>query len=162
LLLAKPSSISRQTAAFQHFQGYFVGNRGKDGRDGFAVARVRRRAQTSAPLSLKEKLVEALRSRGPRDACFFAPEQAQAEAKWPAGGLPDLIIVSKGRAFGLELKNATGALTASERAAQLALRDAGMRIEVARSLGEALEHLREMGIVLKPREDAATMFGRRG
>jgi hypothetical protein len=135
-----------------------VGHRGREGRDGFAVATLRKRASVHVPISLKEKLVEALKARAPRDAYFFAPEPAPERQGGVA--LPDLIIVSKGRAFGLDLKHAGRALTSSERAAQLALRDAGMRIEVARSLAEALEHLRDMGIALKPREDAATLFGR--
>ena len=151
-----------QSGPIQHIQGFFVGHHGREGRDGFAVAKVRRRA-SGATLSLKEKLVQTLRARGPSDACFFAPERMQhGGTTGLRAGLPDLIIVSKGRAFGLELKNADGRLTSSERTAQLALRDAGMRIEVARSLGEALEHLRDMGIALKPREDAAALFGRRG
>ncbi len=136
-----------------------MGQYGREGRDGFAVAKVRRRA-SGASLSLKEKLVQTLRVRAPSGVCFFAPEELHENRA--RAGLPDLIIVSKGRAFGLELKSTDGRLTSSERAAQLALRDAGMRIEVARSLAEALEHLREMGIAIKPREDAATLFGRRG
>jgi len=139
-----------------------VGYQGREGRDGFAVATMRRRA-SGASLSLKEKLVQTLQARAPRDAYYFAPERAlDKSTSGLHGGLPDLIIVSRGRAFGLELKNTNARLTTLERQAQLALRDAGMRIEVARSLAEALEHLRDMGIALKPREDAATMFGRRG
>jgi hypothetical protein len=133
-----------------------VGNCGREGRDGFAVARKRRRTESARPLSWKEKVIEALKVRVPRDAFVFAPEPAVAEASGHL--LPDLIIVSRGRAFGLDLKNAAAVLTVSERAAQLALRDAGMRVEVARSLGEALEHLSDMGIALRPREDAARAF----
>jgi hypothetical protein len=66
-------------------------------------------------------------------------------------GLPDLIFVHRGKAFGLELETRGRSLSGEQRAAQLALRDAGMRVEVARDLDEALMHLRDMGIPLKLR-----------
>jgi hypothetical protein len=63
--------------------------------------------------------------------------------------VPDLIFISKGKAFGLELKSEKASLSGAQRAAHVTLRDAGMRVEVARSLGEAFEHLRDMGIPLR-------------
>jgi hypothetical protein len=54
-----------------------------------------------------------------------------------------------GRAFHLELAAPKGYLTPLQRAAHVALRDAGARVEVARSLPEALAHIRSFGIALR-------------
>jgi hypothetical protein len=42
-----------------------------------------------------------------------------------------------------------GVLTCVQRAAHVALRDAGARVEVARSVPEALAHIRSFGIPLR-------------
>ena len=132
----------------------------------FAVARTKpqRREQ-----SLQEKLVRALKLALTRETTFFAVPNGGARSRSEAAilngqgvlaGVPDLIFVSKGRAFGLELKSETGSLSVAQRAAHVALRDAGMRVEVARSLDEALEHLREMGIPLRIRANEHFRKGR--
>jgi hypothetical protein len=143
-------------------QGSFLGQRSEQ-RAGFAVAKVRRRLPPDRGASLKSRVEQALEELVGRETFFFcAPDErtrdggAQRTAK-----LPDFVILSKGRSFGLALKSPNGTLSSAERAAHLALRDAGMRIEIARSLGEALEHLREMGVALKPREDVHSIFPRR-
>jgi hypothetical protein len=121
----------------------------------FSVYRTKpqRREQT-----LQEKLVRALGFALTRETTFFAVPNGGARSRIEAAilngqgvraGVPDLIFISKGRAFGLELKSEKGELSNAQRAAHVALRDAGMRVEVARSLGEALEHLKDMGIPLR-------------
>ncbi|HWF65226.1 MAG TPA: hypothetical protein VN685_11490 [Rhizomicrobium sp.] len=65
-----------------------------------------------------------------------------------SGGLPDIIIVHRGRALGLELARAGHALNDAQRTIFPRLTQAGMRIEVARSHSEALRCLREMGVEL--------------
>lgn len=64
-------------------------------------------------------------------------------------GVPDLVFIHAGHAFGLELKSDEGQLSIAQRAMQAELREAGMRIETVRSVDEALERLREMGVPLK-------------
>src|SRR5262249_13216275 len=108
--------------------------------------------------SLQERLVRALRTALTSETTFFAVPDSAAGSRHEAAilsgqglrpGVPDLIFISKGRAFGLELADEKARLSDAQRAAQLALRDAGMRVEVARSLDEALGHLRDMGIPLR-------------
>ena len=103
--------------------------------------------------------MRALEALATRETILFSTPDAIAiavaanTASVGVPGTPDLVVVSKGRAFGLALKGPNGTLSLAERAAHLTLRDAGMRVEVARSLGEALEHLRDMGVVLRQRDD---------
>lgn len=120
----------------------------------FVVARTKPQHREQ---SLQEKLVRALKLALTRETTFFAVPNGGPRSRIEAvilngqgilPGVPDLIFVSKGRAFGLELKSENGSLSGAQRAAHVALRDAGMRVEVARSLDEALEHLRDMGIPL--------------
>lgn len=68
-------------------------------------------------------------------------------------GVPDLILIHGGRAFGLELKSKDGKLEDSQRDTFPKLREAGMRIEVARSHSEAISLIREMGIPLRSVEN---------
>lgn len=68
------------------------------------------------------------------------------------GGLPGILIIHRGRALGLEPARAGGHLSDQQRATFPRLRAAGMRIEVARSFGEALAQLREMGLPLETDE----------
>ena len=128
-------------------------------RRAFAFA-VRRTKAQRRELTLQERLVRALNGALTRETTFFAvpngearlrDEEARLSARGVRGGMPDLIFVSKGRVFGLALKSEKASLSGAERAGQVMLRDAGMRIEVARSLGEAFELLREMGIPLRPK-----------
>ena len=91
------------------------------------------------------------------------PLEAQAlvelKARLPAGTialeaaeLPGIVICHKGRALGLHLMPRGTQLTLAETNAVIALREAGMRIEVARGLGQALAMVREMGVALKDDE----------
>ncbi|GEM_PF-1949025 len=120
---------------------------------GFTLEFARRRARRVEP-SLRGALVRLLRASLPKETAFFALPQddrhAPGFAQGAMAGAPDLVFIHGGRAFGLELKAHGDGLSDAERAAQVALRDAGMRVEVARDLTEALVRLREMGIPLKP------------
>jgi hypothetical protein len=143
-------------------QGSFLGQRSEQ-RAGFAVATVKRRLPPDRGASLKSRVEQVLEELAGRETFFLCMPDArvQNDSAHRTATLPDFVILSKGRSFGLALKSPNGTLSPAERAAHLALRDAGMRIEIARSLGEALEHLREMGIALKPREDVHSLFARR-
>ena len=63
--------------------------------------------------------------------------------------LPRIVICHRGRALGLHLMGRTDRLSHAETSAVIALREAGMRIEVARGLEQALVRVREMGVALK-------------
>jgi VRR-NUC domain len=56
-------------------------------------------------------------------------------------GVPDLILVRNGKTYGLELKTATGRLTAAQLDCHEQLRAAGAEVGVAHSLDAALEWL---------------------
>ena len=101
-----------------------------------------------APPSLKARLMAEFQRLLPADAFAFAmPDE---------GGIPGILIVHRGRALGLEPGRPGRNLTERQRAMFARLREAGMRIEVARSHGEALAQLREMGVAL----DAETSLTR--
>jgi hypothetical protein len=117
---------------------------------------VKRKPRRAGP-SFRVALVRMLRSGLTKDTAFFALPDNDAGLPKDAGnpfgqgamaGVPDLIFIHRGRAFGLELKNRFSSLSDEQRTAQVVLREAGMRVEVARDLGEALAHLRDMGIPL--------------
>jgi hypothetical protein len=88
-------------------------------------------------LSLAEQVLAELKERLPSDACCFAV----------AREAPGIVICHQGRALGLQIKEEK--LSAVQVAGFNRLRGAGMRIEIARSLREALELIAEMGVVLK-------------
>lgn len=117
---------------------------------------VKRKPRRAGP-SFRVALVRMLRSGLTKDTAFFALPDNDAGLPKDVGnpfgqgamaGVPVLIFIHRGRAFGLELKNRYSGLSDEQRTAQVVLREAGMRVEVARDLGEALAHLRDMGIPL--------------
>jgi hypothetical protein len=98
---------------------------------------------TSLPLEA-QTLVE-LKARLPPEA--IALEVAE---------LPGIVICHRGRALGLHMMARGAQLTHAQTNAVIALRGAGMRIEVARGLDQAMSLVREMGVVLK--DDARRNF----
>ena len=101
------------------------------------VERVKPKVQEEQ-LSLAEQLMGELKDRLPPDACCFA---AGRDA-------PGIVICHQGRALGIQVKESR--LSAVQVDCFNRLRGAGMRIEMARSLGEARALIAEMGVVLKP------------
>jgi hypothetical protein len=130
---------------------------------------VKRKTRPSSP-TLRVALVRMLRARLTKDTAFFAlpddearmQENANPFGQGVLAGAPALVFIYGGRAFGLALKTGPGALSDAQRTAQLALRGAGMRVEVARDLREALTHLRDMGIPLESDAGAASHPWARG
>ncbi|HET7084689.1 MAG TPA: hypothetical protein VFI23_07965 [Rhizomicrobium sp.] len=106
-------------------------------RFGLNVERVKPKEQPEA-LSLAEQLMAELKDRLPSDACCFAA----------ARDAPGIVICHQGRALGLQIKEER--LSAVQVASFNRLRGAGMRIEIARTLREALDLIAEMGVILKP------------
>jgi hypothetical protein len=91
-----------------------------------------------ASLPLEAQALVTLKARLPPDA--IALEVAE---------LPGIVICHKGKALGLHMMTRGARMTLAETNAVIALREAGMRIEVARGLDQAMACVREMGVVLK-------------
>lgn len=67
-------------------------------------------------------------------------------------GFPDLLFISRGRAYGIELKADDGALTESQRKAHPLLLAAGMPIAIARTAQEVIERIQAWGIPTRIKE----------
>ena len=103
-------------------------------------------------IPLKDRLAVELERLLPADAFAFAlPDETSPFDKLRVrrSGLPDIVIIHRGRALGLELPRGAQ-LNDAQRAIFPRLTQAGMRIEVARTFSEALRSLREMGLELAP------------
>jgi hypothetical protein len=98
-----------------------------------------RKKHAAAPESLEDRLMAALRELLPADAYAIRG----------GDGAPDIVICHRGKALGLELKARTESFSEAQAIAFPRLRDAGMRIEVARDCDQALSRLRDMGVPLK-------------
>ncbi|MEO8301406.1 MAG: hypothetical protein ABI608_06420 [Rhizomicrobium sp.] len=92
-----------------------------------------------SPESVEDRVMAALRELLPVEACAFRGND----------GAPDIVICYRGKMLGLELKGRTESFSEAQAVAFPKLRDAGMRIEVARDRDQALNRLREMGVPLK-------------
>jgi hypothetical protein len=92
-------------------------------------------AQEERPLA--DVVMGELKDRLPPDACCFAT----------ARDAPGIVICHQGRALGIQIKESR--LSAVQVDCFTRLRAAGMRIEMARTLNEALALIAEMGVVLK-------------
>ena len=90
-------------------------------------------------VSAEEQLLGRLRELLPAEACAFRGGE----------GVPDIVICHRGKVLGLEIKARTESFSEAQAVTFPKLRDAGMRIEVARDPGQALNRLREMGVPLK-------------
>ena len=107
---------------------------------GLNVERTRRRAPEE-DLSPEAALMAELKQLLPHDACVFAGAAA-----------PGIVVCHRGRALGLHLMARDGQLSHAETNSFIALRGAGMRIEVARDGVQAKAMLREMGVPLREEE----------
>lgn len=107
---------------------------------GLNVEKARRRtAEEQVPP--QEALMRELKQLLPDDACVFAGAAA-----------PGIVICHRGKALGLHLMGRDGRLSHGETSLFIALRQAGMRIEVARDGTQAKALVREMGVPLKEEE----------
>jgi len=112
--------------------------------------------------SLQESLVQYLHATLTSDTFFFSVpnggtrhprEMENLKKRGLTPGVPDLVFCHKGRAFGLELKSQSGRQSDSQNTVFPKLRTAGMRIEVARTFNEAINHIKDMGIPLRANEN---------
>lgn len=104
---------------------------------GLNVERVRRRTPEEE-LTPEAALMAELKQLLPHDACVFAGARA-----------PMIVVCHRGRALGLHLMARDARLSHAETNSFIALRGAGMRIEVARDGVQAKAMLREMGVPLR-------------
>lgn len=107
---------------------------------GLNVERVRRRTPEEE-LSPEAALMAEIRQLLPHDACVFAGASA-----------PVIVVCHRGRTLGLHLMPRDGKLSHAETNSFIAMRGAGMRIEVVRDAGQAKAMLREMGVPLREEE----------
>ena len=107
-------------------------------RFGLNVERSKPKQQTPEEIPLAEQLIAELKERLPPDACCFSTTR----------DAPCIVICHQGRALGLQIKEQR--LSAVQVDCFNRLRTAGMRIEIARSFGEAMGLIAEMGVMLKP------------
>ena len=113
----------------------------------FTVQKLKRRAALRPEQELRRRLSLALKAM--LTPATFVLESDPAPADAPRAGVPELCFIHDGRAFYLTLMAPHGYLSQLQRAAHVALRDAGARVEVARSVPEALAHIRSFGIPLR-------------
>lgn len=99
------------------------------------VEKTRRR---EAELPVEKRLLADLQALLPKEAMALA-----------APGVPGILICHRGRALGLHLLARGDRLSYAQTNQFVALRDAGMRIEVARDVPQAMAMVREMGVPLK-------------
>lgn len=99
---------------------------------------VEKTRKAPAVLPLEAQALAELKTRLPPEA--IALEVA---------GLPGIVICHRGKALGLHMMARGARLTVAETDAVIALREAGMRLETARGLSQALALVREMGVALK-------------
>lgn len=113
---------------------------------------------------LQERLVQVLSMALPKECFFFAVpnggsrnllEAVALKRQGVVAGVPDLIFLWHGRFIGLELKSQNGRLSDAQREIHPRIIEAGGRVEVARSIGEACDRLRECGIPVRHIWEAA-------
>jgi hypothetical protein len=113
-----------------------------------------RRRQPEA--QLQRAVIDHLRWRGaPGVFAFHVPnggwrgpiEAAIFKSLGVTAGVPDIIILCDGRAFGLELKSAKGRLTDVQRETHRRMREAGAPVAVAHGIDEALGQLTELRLL---------------
>jgi hypothetical protein len=114
----------------------------------------RRRAQPEA--AIQRAVIAHLGWRAPPDCFYFHPAnggyRSRIEAAILSGlgvvaGVPDVIIVYRGRVFALEVKAEDGRLTAAQIACHARLREAGAIVGVAVGIDAALDWLERNGLL---------------
>jgi hypothetical protein len=105
---------------------------------------------------IQRAVIEHLRRRGVAGSFAFHPanggwrtaiEGAILKGMGVAAGVPDVIIISGGKVFGLELKVNNGRLTDIQRETIEAMQRAGAICGVAISIDEALRWLEQHGLL---------------
>jgi hypothetical protein len=78
--------------------------------------------------------------RSPTEAAIF-------KGMGVVAGVPDIIVIHKGKVYGLELKSAGGRITAAQTQTLAKMAAAGANVGVAYSLDEALDALAYWGLL---------------
>lgn len=105
-------------------------------------------------LALHRRVVGLLRAYGARRVVWWHTPNGEKRDRRTAArlasmgvlpGVPDIVLVIQGKAYGLELKAGKGRLSAEQHAFTAAAADAGMTVHVARDLDEAIATLNLIG-----------------
>jgi hypothetical protein len=123
----------------------------------FSIEQVKSRKRATPEADLQKQLFDAMRVLMPHGA-FYTHFPMGGGGFWhgmrmkrlgAVRGVPDVLIIWEGKTFWLELKSPDGTLSLEQRCVGEDLRKAGCRVEVARSVGQALGHIRSFGIPLR-------------
>jgi hypothetical protein len=117
-----------------------------------------RRCRKHPEQDFQASLVQLLEVILTRETYFFAVPNGGFRTRTEAAiligqgvkpGVPDLIFISRGKPFGLELKAAKGVVSDNQVTAHDSLRGAGMKIGIARTIDEAIASLKANDIPLR-------------
>lgn len=115
-----------------------------------------RRQKSLSEDQIHRAVVQHLKARARKGTVYFHPANGGQRNKTEAArfvglgvkaGVPDLIILSRGKTFGLELKVEKGRVTPIQKSVHEEMRAAGATVEVAFGLDDALAQLVEWGII---------------
>jgi hypothetical protein len=115
---------------------------------------VSRRSQPEQ--AIQRAVVQHLQARAaPQTYWFHVPnggsrrpiEGAMLKALGVRAGVPDMLLICNGRTYGLELKAENGRVTDAQRLAHEEMRAAGAAVAVAVGVDEALDVLRQWGLL---------------
>lgn len=124
------------------------------GRHGLSTARTCQPVPTEE--AIHRSVVELLRRAVRPGVAWTHMPAGEARAKGLGGklkglgtkpGWPDLLLVSGGQLYGLELKRPGGRVSPAQTAAHAELAAAGATIGVAYGLDEAIEQLKDWGMI---------------
>lgn len=83
----------------------------------------------------------------PNEGKRTASTAAKLKANGLRAGVPDLMLIRDGRAYGLELKTETGRISPAQRACHAEFTSAGATVSVAFGLDDAIATLRKWGML---------------
>lgn len=130
------------------------------------MAHHRARLGRSSPVSeaaIQRTVIEHLKWRPASTICWFAVPNGGARRKTEAAilsghgvisGVPDLILIARGRVYGLELKAHNGRLSDAQRAFQELMRSCGAIVETTYGLDAALATLERWHLLRAQRSRA--------
>jgi hypothetical protein len=105
--------------------------------------------------SIQATIVEHLHARAAKGVFWFHAAQnprsaihgAMLKAIGLRAGVPDIVCIREGQAYGLEIKTETGRLSAAQRIAHAEMTAAGAEVAVAHGIDEALAVLQQWGLL---------------
>ena len=105
---------------------------------------------------IQRAVVNLLRASGVANMTWFhvpnGGRRSRIEASIMKGlgvraGVPDIIIIHSGKCYALELKASKGRVSPTQRAMMAEFNDAGITTAVATGMDEAIDQLRDWGVI---------------